>query len=101
MLEGFGAAERFGDKILSWSGGKGRGVVLNDVRVVGVSRASSPQPVGGKKRQNDIFLAVFQKWARGCAAGLSGVFFKSLVGKYADFGRMAEKLKRAWETRTG
>jgi len=37
----------------------------------------------------------------GCAAGLDGVFFKSLAGKYAGFGRMAERLKRPWGTRTG
>jgi hypothetical protein len=52
-------------------------------------------------RQNGIFIAVFEKWAHGCAVGLVRVFFKSLAGKNFGFRRKAEKLKRPTGTRTG
>ena len=52
-------------------------------------------------RQNGIFIAVFVKWALGRAVGLVGGGLISLAGKYAGFGRKAERLKRPWGTRAG
>lgn len=78
-----------------------REVPETDRRAGSGCRASDIQPVGGKSRQNGIFIAVFEKWARGRAVELVGAFFKSLAGKYAGFGRKAERLKRLCGTRTG
>lgn len=86
MLEGFGAAERFGGEILSCRGGKGHGVVLNGVWVVGVSRASSPQPVGGKMRQNDNILAGLAKWAGGRNVEPAGAVDGLMAWKMAVLG---------------